>query len=290
MRGALVCCSRHVASSRPRALRTAGLLVALALVACNAPGITPLPTPSPSPTPSPTPEPADTGWMTLEEGIELRRVVVPTGDVAERIHLVRIDPAVARFRVRYTPGAARQVSAWSALAGQPAFLTVNGGYFSPENLTTALLVSDGQTYGRSYGEFAGMFAVLPDGRVEVRWLADQPYDPAEILLEAVQSFPMLVQPGGVMGFPADADDGRPARRTAVGQDRLGRILFIVAPRGYLTLHELARWLATSDLELDVALNLDGGLSTGLMLSAGDTQIQVDSLVPVPSVIVAERRG
>ena len=271
-------------------MRFAGLLVALALVACNAPGIPPTATPSPSPPPSPTPEPADTGWMTLEEGIELRRVVVPTGDVTERIHLVRIDPAVARFRVRYTPGTARQVSTWSALAGQPAFLTVNGGYFSPENLTTALLVSDGQTYGRSYGEFAGMFAVLPDGQVEVRWLADQPYDPAEILLEAVQSFPMLVQPGGVMGFPADADDGRPARRTAVGQDRLGRILFIVAPRGYLTLHELARWLATSDLELDVALNLDGGLSTGLMLSAGDTQIQVDSLVPVPSVIVAERRG
>ncbi|RLC56527.1 MAG: phosphodiester glycosidase family protein, partial [Chloroflexota bacterium] len=138
-----------------------------------------------------------------------------------------------------------------------------------------------------YGDFAGMFAVSPDGRVSVRWLRDQPYNPDEPLKEALQSFPVLVKPGGVIGFPADADDGRPARRTVVARDLEGRILFIVAPRGYLSLHELACFLAGSDLNLDVALNLDGGFSTGLWLKTDEMSVEIDSLVPVPSVISAD---
>jgi len=118
----------------------------------------------------------------------------------------------------------------------------------------------------------------------VRWLRDQPYDPSEPLKEALQSFPVLVKPGGVVGFPADADDGLPSRRTVVAQDRQGHILFVVAPRGYLSLHELACFLADSDLGVDVALNLDGGFSTGLWLKAGGASVEINSRVPVPSVI------
>ena len=93
----------------------------------------------------------------------------------------------------------------------------------------------------------------------------------------------------VMGFPAAADDSRPSRRTVVAQDNQGRILLIVAPRGYLSLHEMARFLAESDLDLDVALNLDGGYSTGLWLKADgqsvdEQSVEINSLVPVPSVI------
>jgi len=133
-----------------------------------------------------------------------------------------------------------------------------------------------------------MFAVLPGGRVEVRWLAARPHDPNETLLEAVQSFPVLVKPGGTMGFPPDPQDV-PARRTVVAQDREGRILFLVASEGYLTLHELARWLGGSDLGLEVALNLDGGQSTGLYFAEGEARVEIDSQAPVPAVIVACRR-
>jgi uncharacterized protein YigE (DUF2233 family) len=208
--------------------------------------------------------------------------------VVERLAIVRLAPSLFRFRVLYSPGAARRVSSWAA-DGDPV-LVVNGGYFTPEYEATGLLVSNGQAYGVPYGDFAGIFAVLPGGRVQVRWLAAPPYDSQEMLLEAVQSFPVLVRSGGQLGFPPGADDGRPARRTVVAQDREGNILFLAAPRGYLTLHELARWLVESDLNLDVALNLDGGQSTGLYLSAGETRIEVDSLVPVPSVVVVQRRG
>jgi hypothetical protein len=263
------------------------------------PSPTPTPTPLPSPTPWPTwtpyptaaptstPEPPDTGWQTVEPGVEMRQVRVETGDVAERLTIVRLNPDTVRFRVHYDPIAPRSVGGWAEHL-QP-LLVVNGGYFTPENETTGLLISGGQIWGTSYGEFAGMLAVTPDDGVSVRWLRDQPYDPGEPLKEALQSFPVLVKPGGVMGFPADADDGRPARRTVVAQDDQGRILIIVAPRGYLSLHELARFLAESDLDLDVALNLDGGYSTGLRLRADGLIVNIDSLVPVPSVVSVDWR-
>jgi len=160
-----------------------------------------------------------------------------TGEVAERLTIVRLDPAAVHFRVHYDPVSPRPVSGWAERLQR--LLIVNGGYFTPQNETAGLLISGGRAWGTSYGDFAGMFAVSPDGRVSVRWLRDQPYNPDEPLKEALQSFPVLVKPGGVIGFPADADDGRPARRTVVAQDLEGRILFIVAPRGYLSLHELA---------------------------------------------------
>jgi len=253
------------------------------------PTSTPRPTPTPYPTPRPTatPEPPVTGWQQLQPGVELRQIRVETGDVAERLAIVRLDPSAVRFRVHYDPAAPRPVSEWAE--SLQAFLVVNGGYFTPENETVGLLISDGEIWGTPYGEFAGMFAVTADGQVSIRWFRDRPYDAAEPLREAVQSFPVLVKPGGVMGFPADADDGRPARRTVVAQDRQGRILFIVAPRGYLSLHELACFLAESDLDLDVALNLDGGFSTGLWLRVGERSVEVDSRVGVPVVISVEAR-
>lgn len=279
-------------------LKAAVLGLLLAVLACNAPAPTPTPSPTvtlaPSSTPSPTPEPVDTGWRAVGSGIEVRQAPVPTGDVVEPLLLVRLAPSQFQFRVLYTPGTARRVSTWAGSVLPSTLLVVNAGYFTPEHEATGLLVSDGQAYGVPYGDFAGMFAVLPGGRVEVRWLGTQPYDPNEMVLQGVQSFPMLVRPGGTLGFPADADDGRPARRTVVAQDREGNILFIVAPRGYLTLHELARWLTESDLALDTALNLDGGQSTGLYALPNEewpleVETQIDSLVPIPSVIVVQRR-
>lgn len=271
-----------------RALRAVWLLClsGIALLACAMPPlVVPTPTPSPSPLPTPIPtatlEPADTGWQMLQPGLELRQLVVTAELGVERLTLVRATPGQVTFRVHYTPGVGQPVSVWARQTG--AAVVINGGYFTREWFTTGLLVSQGQRYGVSYGDFAGMFAVS-DGQVSVRWLREWPYDPQESLQEAVQSFPVLVKPGGLMGFPADGDDGRIARRSVIAQDRQGRILLISAPRGFLSLHALATWLAASDLELDVALNLDGGTSTGLWVAAGPPTAQIDSLTLVPAVI------
>ncbi len=268
----------------------------LLVLACNAPLFTPWPTPTPTNTPTPTatstpiipptptPLPADTGWQTVQPGIEVRSLNVAVGTNVERVTVTRLDPTAVVFRVLYAPGAPALISAWAQQTG--AVLVVNGGYFTEEQIVTGLTISNHERFGTPYGDFAGMFAVTETGEASVRWLRAWPYDPSEPLREAVQCFPVLVKPGGVMGFPADADDGRPARRTVVAQDDSGRILLLIAPRGFFSLHTLATWLAESDLNIDTALNLDGGASSGLWMS---NVAQIDSLTAVPVVIVVLSR-
>ncbi|MFP4343549.1 MAG: phosphodiester glycosidase family protein [Anaerolineales bacterium] len=268
--------------------------VLLLLLACRSAGVlstltptAPSPTPLPSLAPAATATPGDTGWQPVDEGLEVRSLTAETSLGPERVAVVRLDPALFDFRVEYAPGEARPVSVWSALTG--ALLTVNAGYFTAENLVTGLTVSEGVAYGVPYGDYAGMFAVTPEGAVSLRWLRAWPYDPAEPLRSAVQSFPVLVKPGGVMGFPVDADEGLSSRRTVVAQDRAGRLLFLVAPVGRFSLHELAVWLTESDLEIDVALNLDGGTSTGMWLRAPGVDVRLESYTEVPAVIAVYRR-
>ncbi|MEJ5309392.1 MAG: phosphodiester glycosidase family protein [Anaerolineae bacterium] len=268
----------------------------LLVLACNAPLFTPWPTPTPTLTPTPTatptpiipptptPLPADTGWQRVQPGIEVRSLNVAVGTDVERVTVTRLDPTAVVFRVLYAPGAPALVSAWAQQSG--AVLVVNGGYFTEEQIVTGLTISNHERFGTPYGDFAGMFAVTGTGETSVRWLRAWPYDPSEPLREAVQCFPVLVKPGGVMGFPADADDGRPARRTVVAQDDSGRILLLIAPRGFFSLHTLATWLVASDLNIDTALNLDGGASSGLWMS---NVAQIDSLTPVPVVIAVLSR-
>jgi uncharacterized protein YigE (DUF2233 family) len=226
-----------------------------------------------------TPQPQVDTWRTIASGVQVRSLDVAVGTATERVAIVRLDPGNVVFQVLYSPGEPRLVSAWAGQTG--ALLVVNAGYFTPEFRVTGLTISDGQVHGVSYGDYAGMFAVPRQGTASVRWLRASPYDPREPLREAVQCFPVLVKPGGVMGFPADADAGQTTRRTVVAQDRDGRILFLVAPNGYFGLHALAAWLIESDLDIDIALNLDGGPSSGLWVASGSN---IDSLVPVPAVI------
>jgi uncharacterized protein YigE (DUF2233 family) len=186
--------------------------------------------------------------------------------------------------VAYQPAHPRKVSQWAKIFPD-ALLVINAGYYTPEYRATGLIISDGIAWGRSHDDYAGMLTVSPDGKVTLRWLRTWPFSPDEILAQAVQSFPILVKPGGQMGFPPDADEGQRSRRSVVVQDTSGRIIFVVSPEFRFSLHELAVWLTESDLEPDIAMNLDGGTSTGLWI---DEHIdEIDSQVPVPAVIVIE---
>jgi hypothetical protein len=66
-------------------------------------------------------------------------------------------------------------------------------------------------------------------------------------------------------------------------------VFVVSPDAFFTLKNLAAFLAASDLDLDTALNLDGGPSSGLMLTGPAGLTGVDSWIKVPAVIVAEAK-
>jgi uncharacterized protein YigE (DUF2233 family) len=221
---------------------------------------------------------ADTGWQMIAPGVEHRIWrVVSAGADTETLHLLRLDPAQTNIEILYSPGNPRSFASWAEES--QAVAIINAGFFTPSYEATGLIVSNGVATGASYEGFGGMFAIS-DAGPEVRWLAEKPYTPGEPLDGAVQSFPMLLKPGGSPGY--EEPDLTPSRRTVVAQDTTGRILFLVASQGAFTLHELSAFLAASDLALDTALNLDGGSSSGFWLRGSD--LGVLPLSPLPAVI------
>lgn len=247
---------------------------------------TPLPTAAPR-LPGTVEVLPDTGWSTIQPGLERRVIQVydQGQQPVEALHIWRLDQDHFRMDVAFseTP---KSLEAWQKETS--AALVVNGGYFSVENEVYSpdgLTILNGRARGSSFEGFGGMLAIR-GRRAELRWLVERPYDPDEPLQSALQSFPILVRPGGRLGFGPEREDHVSARRTVIAQDREGRILFIVAPQGYFTLHRLSVYLTESDLDLDIALNLDGGGSTGL-LAASPLEI-IPSRV-LPFVILAYAR-
>jgi exopolysaccharide biosynthesis protein len=203
----------------------------------------------------------------------------------ESLYIWRLDQNYFRLDVAYheTP---LSLESWQQETD--ALLIVNGGYFRVENeryIPNGLTIYNGEAVGNTYESFAGMLAIRDSG-AELRWLAQQPYNPSEPLRAALQSFPLLVKPGGELGFSEQFEDNVKARRTVIGQDRDGNLLFIVAPRGHFTLHQLSVYLTESDLNLNIALNLDGGPSTGILVANPQEIIPSQTSLPIVILVYA----
>lgn len=237
---------------------------------------------------SPTPDVRDTGWQQLEPGIELRRLLIarPGSQRLAPVHMVRLEQQAVSFEVGYRPGEPRVFAGWCDDPGLVA--AINGGFFDADYRSTALVVHDGQASGTSYQQQGGMFAVDVWGNVSLRYLPNIPYNPEEPLREAVQGWPMLIAPGGTLAYTA-ADDSELARRSVVAMDRAGRVLLLAFPGSDFSLPGLAAWLHASDLDLNAALNLDGGSSTALCVRSGELYERLDPFVPLPMVLRAYRR-
>jgi uncharacterized protein YigE (DUF2233 family) len=225
----------------------------------------------------------------IQPGLEKRVLEIynSQNQLVESVHIWRIDQTSFRMDIAYdnTP---KSLDAWQQETN--ALMVVNGGYYSIRNenyyYPDGLTIVDGKPFGRSFHGFGGMLAI-GEQRAELRWLAEKPYDPAEPLRAALQSFPILVEPGGGLGYGPEKESYAKARRTVIAQDRDGRILFIVAPQGYFTLHQLSAYLTESDLHLDMAINLDGGGSTGILVA--EPRELIAPTRPIPFVILVYPR-
>ncbi len=222
----------------------------------------------------------DSGWSPIHQGLDRRVINLPVaeGGETQSLYLLRIDPDYYSFDVGYQPGDAKSILKWSEDTG--ALIVVNGGYFTEEEYATSLIISGGTAQGTSYQGFGGMLAVNEAGP-QIRWLQQQPYDSSESLVAGLQSFPMLITPGGNLRYKDEGGDK--ARRTIVGTDVHGRFLIIISPSATFTLAEMSAYVLDSDLELDAALNLDGGASTGLFLA--DPGEGIPAFSELPSVLL-----
>ena len=164
---------------------------------------------------------------------------------------------------------------------------INGGYFDNQNNATALVISNGQSFGTSYNDFGGMLSADNNGHIDLRSLRQYTYDPNnDQLQQATQSSPMLVLHGKATQFNADAAS---SRRSVVAIDKQGRLLFIASPSAAFSLGELEDLLVNSDLSIDRALNLDGGASTGLYLNTKNQQVTIDAFTNLSLVVIVKAR-
>jgi hypothetical protein len=125
--------------------------------------------------------------------------------------------------------------------------------------------------------------VLEDGQVSIHLLEDQPYTISEKTDLAIESFPVLFHDSIPVDFRLP---DRTARRTSIALDEQGKLVFILLFEEGVTLYELRDGLLelSDDLGLSSALNLDGGPSTGVSISAGEVVFEENSNGEVSSVL------
>lgn len=261
--------------------------------------LTPSLAPSPLPptatlTPTATLPPPD--WEALTPGIAWTTLWVEAPEEAVQVPItaVRIDPALTSFQVFYDAEEPHTIEEWHGLIN--ADLVVNGGFFSGDNRPVGRLIIDGYLYGAPFGTEGrigtpGLFAVLDDA-ASIYALGYADYNPRGLRFdEAIEAYPMLLLPGRTVAYPNPPPErpGQRARRTIIGIDEEGQVIILVVDYSIFTLRELANWLATSNLPLDMALNLDGGRSSGMVLSTGGVYDVTPSYVSLPIVLAVFRR-
>ncbi len=233
------------------------------------------------PTPAATTA-AGSAWQAVAPGLEWR-TLVPNDDELAQLKALRIDPAQYRFRALYRPGQALSLSEWRSLEPE-AGVIVNANFFDPDYRALGLVISDGAVYGSPYRDRGGSLIVRGD---DISILSFRSGSPQQIqgIDQAIQGFPMLVENGAQAFF--DQSRPRRARRTVVAQDASGRIMILVTPYLGMSLFDLSAFLASADLDIVTAMNLDGGGSTMLLLKEIDYQLP--SFDTLPTVLAIYRR-
>lgn len=255
------------------------LLAASLSVGCNLPtNLRPTLTVLPKATESPASD-----WLDLAEGLQWRKLR-PNGDELAQLIVVRINPQEYRFRVIYRPGQPLSLSGWRELAGD-ASVIVNANFFDTSYKALGLVVSDGASHGSAYQNRGGSFLIRNSEAVVIANRSESLPDVDEIE-QAAQGFPLLVEQGRQAYFRTTG--GERTRRTLIGIDQRGNVLIMVAPFLGLSLADLSAYLPLTDLEIDAAVNLDGGGST-LIALPGAHYFQ-PSLDPVPMILAVYPRS
>ena len=226
-------------------------------------------------------------WNQAAPGIEVRSETWKSpsnNQLSDTVSIARFDLHDVKLSVAYQPNQPLSMQQW--MQKEQATALINGGYFDAQDNATALVISNGQTFSTSYTGFGGMLYVDDQGNVHLRSLSEQPYDPSENLTQATQCAPMLMINGQRTQFEAD---NKASPRSVVAIDKQGRLLFIASRGIDFTLDDMATLLTHSDLDLEDALNLDGGSSTGMYVNAGSQSINIDSYVNLPLVIVVKEK-
>lgn len=244
--------------------------------------------PNLSPAPSPTTaeewnlSDVPTAWLEITPGLELRQVSIQEIPAL----LLRVNLDVLSLDLIYDPTNPQKVADWRTSTG--ALMVVNAGFFEADYTTSGIMVIQDEVYGRSYTQrrnasnlVSGMF-VFDGNQAAIHPLDGNPMPISDTMQLGLESFPVLFHDSMPIDFRLP---DRTARRTSLAVDGQGRLVFIVLYEEGITLYELRDDLfaLSEELGLVSALNLDGGLSTGVSVLAGGIFLEMDSSSEVSSV-------
>jgi uncharacterized protein YigE (DUF2233 family) len=166
-----------------------------------------------------------------------------------------------------------------------AVLAFNGGYydeaFRPLGLYKLKQEERGQMSPSAL--LSGVLGITPQGEIDL--VTRDRYRPGSYV-EAFQSGPFVIDPGGQMGIRND--DGQQAKRTVVGiTANQQRLVVTTSP---VSLYALATCLESHPQALGVsaidrALNLDGGPSTGLYVELQKRHLSMPESAPVRTQLI-----
>ncbi len=213
-------------------------------------------------------------WLPLFTGAEYLQT-------ADGFVAVRHYPTAVVYESSFEPDPeqGKQVSEWLD-EDEQALVAVNCGFYWEKDGAyqhMGLLMTNGESWSELRSNWGGVL-IVRDGQAFIAPRPERLLAPATL---GLQGWPMLVQNQMIVSQLDDQDLGR---RTAVGIDAHGRLVWVVATDS-ITLAGFANRLLESDLGLVNAVNLDGGVSSGLRWRAGveETQVGPNSL-PVPCAI------
>jgi uncharacterized protein YigE (DUF2233 family) len=215
--------------------------------------------------------------------------VARIADYDVNLHVWSFDPARFHLKVRQQTQTGGQ-SIGDFLTDPGDVLAINGGFFdtdSRQRLTpSGLLIADGALVRDVTDKGSGIVFATATGVGIVR---RQDFRPASVE-HAVQSGPLLVDPGGKLGIYKEDFDRQ--RRSAICLDGSAVRIVMVEGSG-LSLLELARVLssprAAGGLACEVALNLDGGPSTQAMARIGSQDLSFVGRWRIQNALVLSRR-
>ena len=215
----------------------------------------------------PQAQPGPFAWRSVAGGFDVAELpVVADGAEVDRILLARIDPAHFRFEVLNAPAGDKDLGAW--METLHAALVINGSYFSRYGTPDTPFLSKGAFSGpRSYDAKHGAF-VASKSSVRIRDLGQESWQQAFRGAEdAMVSYPLLLAADG--SSRVTADRRWLANRSFVGQTKSGEIVLGTTADAFFSLDRLAEFLRRAPLDLELALNLDGGPVACQGIALGD---------------------
>ncbi|MHB8830520.1 MAG: phosphodiester glycosidase family protein [Patescibacteria group bacterium] len=227
----------------------------------------------------------------LPSGFERREVAYADGRQVSWI-LVTLKTDAWSWSLANDPSKPKTVSSWRELL--KANLVINGSYFNQDYHPSGYYQEPNSSSSKPWPDLAAQkkpdsysgLLKIRDGKLEISHLTDKPQTKPAKNEQALLTYPTLLANGQPL---VKEDSKKYARRTILAQDAEGTTYLVITETGALSLYEASRWLASQPEKFQIAINLDGGPSTGLSYQTSGSSFEIPS-APIPNVITGILTG